>query len=539
MPSFTDLLHAHRRRLAQPPRRPRSSRPSSSPSALGRTADARARRRRCPARDALDGAYAHAARSSTTTSGAGSAGAEVPADDEPRAAAAGPRRTTARRRRSAMVADVARRHGVAAACTTTSAAASPATRSTPSGWSPTSRRCSTTRRCWPASTSTPGRSPASRATARCSTRRSATCCATCATPTAASTPPRTPTPRARRASSTSGRPTRSARPCSATTTPPTRPSGTASPTDGNFEGATSSTAPRARRPAAAADDRGGRAGACSTAREQRVRPGLDDKVLTEWNALMLSTLAEAAAATGDADWLDGGGRATASSCSRPAARRRPLAAVVAGRRGGCARHLAYAADHAAWSTPSPAWPRPPARPAGSPRRAATADALLDLFWDDERRRAVHHRRRRRAARHPAEGPARQRHAVGQQPRRGRPAPARRAHRRRPLPRARRGRSSRLLGRLAAEHPTAFAHLLAAVDLLRRRHRPRSSSPATGPTSCGRCTRASCPNAVLAWGERYDSPLWEGRDEPAAYVCRDYACQLPSPHGRRRWSPSSG
>ncbi len=33
--------------------------------------------------------------------------------------------------------------------------------------------------------------------------------------------------------------------------------------------------------------------------------------------------------------------------------------------------------------------------------------------------------------------------------------------------------------------------------------------------------------MLAWGERYDSPLWEGRDDGRAYVCRDYACQLPA------------
>ncbi|HKY68570.1 MAG TPA: thioredoxin domain-containing protein, partial [Acidimicrobiales bacterium] len=38
------------------------------------------------------------------------------------------------------------------------------------------------------------------------------------------------------------------------------------------------------------------------ARERRVRPGLDDKVLTEWNALLLAVLAEAAAATGRDDW---------------------------------------------------------------------------------------------------------------------------------------------------------------------------------------------------------------------------------------------
>ncbi len=35
-----------------------------------------------------------------------------------------------------------------------------------------------------------------------------------------------------------------------------------------------------------------------------------------------------------------------------------------------------------------------------------------------------------------------------------------------------------------------------------------------------------PHAVLAWGEPYDSPLWELRNEGYAYVCRDYACQAP-------------
>jgi uncharacterized protein YyaL (SSP411 family) len=35
-----------------------------------------------------------------------------------------------------------------------------------------------------------------------------------------------------------------------------------------------------------------------------------------------------------------------------------------------------------------------------------------------------------------------------------------------------------------------------------------------------------PDTVLAWGEPYDSPLWEGRDEGYAYVCRDHVCQLP-------------
>ena len=38
-------------------------------------------------------------------------------------------------------------------------------------------------------------------------------------------------------------------------------------------------------------------------REQRIRPGLDDKVLTGWNGMFLQMLAEAAAALGRADWM--------------------------------------------------------------------------------------------------------------------------------------------------------------------------------------------------------------------------------------------
>lgn len=35
-----------------------------------------------------------------------------------------------------------------------------------------------------------------------------------------------------------------------------------------------------------------------------------------------------------------------------------------------------------------------------------------------------------------------------------------------------------------------------------------------------------PDAVLEWGERSTSPLWEGRFDDAAYVCRDGVCLLP-------------
>jgi hypothetical protein len=81
----------------------------------------------------------------------------------------------------------------AAASTTTSVAASPATRPIGSGWCRTSRRCSTTRRCWHGSTSAHRSRSTTPRTARWPARPSTTCCATSAIPMAGSSPPRTPT----------------------------------------------------------------------------------------------------------------------------------------------------------------------------------------------------------------------------------------------------------------------------------------------------------------------------------------------------------
>jgi uncharacterized protein YyaL (SSP411 family) len=36
-----------------------------------------------------------------------------------------------------------------------------------------------------------------------------------------------------------------------------------------------------------------------------------------------------------------------------------------------------------------------------------------------------------------------------------------------------------------------------------------------------------PTIVLAWGERYDSPLWTDRNQNSAYVCKEYSCLKPA------------
>jgi uncharacterized protein len=115
------------------------------------------------------------------------------------------------------------------------------------------------------------------------------------------------------------------------------------------------------------------------AREQRVRPGLDDKVLLAWNALFLRSLAEAAAAFERDDWMD---------AARSNARflltdlRRDDGRLLRSWQDGRANHLAYAEDYAgllealvtlaevddvAWLADA-RW---------------VADELLRLFHDDE------------------------------------------------------------------------------------------------------------------------------------------------------------
>src|SRR5205085_10681284 len=44
-------------------------------------------------------------------------------------------------------------------------------------------------------------------------------------------------------------------------------------------------------------------------REKRIRPGLDDKVLADWNGLMMSGLANAGAAMGHGGWIAWAARA--------------------------------------------------------------------------------------------------------------------------------------------------------------------------------------------------------------------------------------
>jgi uncharacterized protein YyaL (SSP411 family) len=115
------------------------------------------------------------------------------------------------------------------------------------------------------------------------------------------------------------------------------------------------------------------------AREQRTRPGLDDKVLLAWNALFLRVLAEAAAALERDDWMEA---ARANARFLLGELRRDDGRLLRSWQDGRARHLAYAEDYAALlealvtlaEVDDVAW-------LSEARRVA--DELLRLFHDDD------------------------------------------------------------------------------------------------------------------------------------------------------------
>jgi uncharacterized protein YyaL (SSP411 family) len=262
-------------------------------------------------------------------------------------------------------------------------------------------------------------------------------------------------------------------------------------------------------------------------RERRVRPGLDDKVLTEWNAMAVSALAEAGAALDRPDWV---GAASEIGDFLLANLRRPSdGRWLRSWQGTSARHLGYAADHA-WLVE--AFVRL-AEATGQARwiaaARAAADALLDLFADPQS--GVLHMTGRDAETLIARPIDSQDGAV----------PSANSVAAQALLRlggltgvGRYGDAARAvlsaLGPVLARAPVAFTGSVAAAELARS---GLTEIVVTGarPDLLEVVRRRYLPAAVVAWGEPYDSPLWEGRTGPGldgrAFVCRDYTCQAPT------------
>ena len=245
-------------------------------------------------------------------------------------------------------------------------------------------------------------------------------------------------------------------------------------------------------------------------------------MLAEWNGLFLATLAEAAAATGSASWL--GAAEQTGEFLLANLRRDDGRWLRSWQAGGGARHLALAADHAALVVAFVALAEATGQARWITEARAVADAMLDLFWDpvqgalfttgEDAEVLV---ARQKDLLDNATPAANSQAAIGLYRLGALTGEARYTNHADQI--------LRLLGPLTTQSALAFANVLAAVDL-RRTGITEIAVVGDRPELVEAVQQRLMPNAVLAWGEPYPSPLWEQRRDGFAYVCREYTCQAP-------------
>ncbi|MDX6719042.1 MAG: uncharacterized protein QOJ63_1296 [Solirubrobacteraceae bacterium] len=265
------------------------------------------------------------------------------------------------------------------------------------------------------------------------------------------------------------------------------------------------------------------------ARSSRTRPGLDDKRLTAWNALMISALAEAGAVLERDDYLAAARRGAAFLLETM---RDEDGHLLRTYNAGQAKLNAYLEDHAFLLEALITLYEATFEPRWFAAARATADTMIDRFADPERggffQTSNDHEqlvaRRKELDDNPipsgsssaAYGLLRLAALTGQ---------------------ARYERHAvdvlLLVGELARRHPQGFGHLLQALDF--------HLAPVREVALVGEDTRALQrvvrgafrPHLVLAGGDGTDArgiALLEGRaprdGSPAAYVCEHFSCLQP-------------
>jgi uncharacterized protein YyaL (SSP411 family) len=257
------------------------------------------------------------------------------------------------------------------------------------------------------------------------------------------------------------------------------------------------------------------------ARGHRVRPALDDKILTEWNAMFCSALAEAAAASGRTDWATAAVGVAEFLLTHL---RRRDGRWLRSWQGGQARHLAYAGDYA--------WVVDCLTRVGELTGEArfldeateTAGAMLELFAADDGPLFTTGSDAEKLVVRPTElldgaTPSASAVAAGALLRLGALTGAD----------ALSVAGERLLATLvpvAELHPLAVAHAIAACGLAGG---GLTEVVVAGdrPDLLATVRRRYEPTVVVAWGERTAAPVWTGRVDGSAYVCRHYACREPA------------
>jgi hypothetical protein len=255
-------------------------------------------------------------------------------------------------------------------------------------------------------------------------------------------------------------------------------------------------------------------------RAARVQPARDEKVLTEWNAMAVATLAEVAAVTGS---------------DRYARRAEEIgeflmSAMYDGPRlmrswqGGRARHLGVAADHAWLVEACTRLSELTGKARWRARAHRVSRQLLELFWDDG------------AGGFFTTGVDAERLIVRPKEYLDGALPATNSIAVHALLRAgalddddavRRAVDRTVAGARAlfTRHPGALADMVAALPMLNG----RQEIVVTGdrPDLLAEVRRHWLPDSVVAWGESDGSPLFADRPDRYAFVCRGFACAAPA------------
>ena len=261
-------------------------------------------------------------------------------------------------------------------------------------------------------------------------------------------------------------------------------------------------------------------------RSRRVWPGIDDKRLTSWNALMISALAEAGAVLERDDYLD-----AARDCAAfvLAELRDDEGRLLRSWKDGRGKLNAYLEDHAFLLEALLTLYESSFEPRWFAEARAIADSMIERFGDDEKggffeTSSDHERlvaRRKDLEDHPipagnssaAYGLLRLAALTGEHRYEERAVSA-----------------LRLLHELAPQHPQAFGHLLQALDF---HLSPIKEVALAGPDARAleRVVRSRFrPHIVLAGGPPDGVPLLRGREpvdgRAAAYVCEHFVCKRP-------------
>jgi uncharacterized protein YyaL (SSP411 family) len=295
---------------------------------------------------------------------------------------------------------------------------------------------------------------------------------------------------------------------------------------GNFEGA---NILESRGPEPAPEVRERIRGALMRRRAERIRPGLDDKRLTAWNALMISALAEAGAVLERADYLAAARRAAAFVLD---VMRTADGRLLRTYNAGEAKLNAYLEDHAFLVEALLTLYEATFEPRWFQAARELADTTIERFGDRDRggffQTASDHEQliaRRKEIDDSPIPSGQSSAALGLLRLAALTGAARYEH-------AALG-VLRLFGDLLRRSPLAFGHLLQALDF---HLAPTQEVALVGPdrSALERVVRARFrPHLVLAGGDGEDAvgvPLLEGRTpiegRATAYVCERFTCRRP-------------